>query len=222
MKNSLNLILLLCVIGYIVSCEQDYQGENNDKQAKVRVYLVDAPVAYDEVWVEVLGFQILPENRDESRESAWITLDHEAADKKINLLALTGDNQAYIGGIEIPAGKINQIRLILGKDNYLVKDGEKIDLKTSSAQESGLKLKLDRDLRAGVTYDLVVDFDAAQSIVQAGNSGQYLLRPVLRVVLDEQAVIQGTILPVEAQAQFMVFPKPTLWQHELMNKDILG
>lgn len=200
MKNSLNLILVLLLIAYIVSCEQDSKIESSENYAKINIYLIDAPVPYDELWVEILGFQVLPENSDVNKESSWITIDHEAVDKKINLIALTGDNQAYIGGVKIPAGKINQIRLILGKDNYLVKDGRKIILKNSSGQESGLKLKLDRDLRSGVTYDLVVDFDAARSIVQAGNSDQYLLKPVLRVVLDEQAVIQGTILPIEAKA----------------------
>jgi hypothetical protein len=44
----------------------------------------------------------------------------------------------------------------------------------------------------------VIDFDAARSIVKAGNSGNYILKPVLRVVAEESASLEGSILPLEA------------------------
>jgi hypothetical protein len=60
------------------------------------------------------------------------------------------------------------------------------------------------DLVAGVPYELVLDFDAARSIVKAGNSGQYLLKPVIRTFAKAAGgAIQGVVLPGEAGAHVM-------------------
>ena len=44
----------------------------------------------------------------------------------------------------------------------------------------------------------MIDFDASKSIVKAGNSGKYILKPVLRVIAEASATIEGTVLPLEA------------------------
>lgn len=174
------------------------EGRISDGHARVNVFLIDAPASYDEVWIEVLAVQILTKGNDESNESAWINLPYEKNEQKINLLSLTGGNSEHLGEVEVPAGSISQIRLLLGEDNYIIQNGQRKDLKTPSAQQSGLKLKVDKPLTAGVSYDLVIDFDASKSIVKAGNSGLYILKPVLRVVAEELATVEGTVLPLEA------------------------
>ncbi|EIM77103.1 hypothetical protein A3SI_07369 [Nitritalea halalkaliphila LW7] len=116
----------------------------------------------------------------------------------LNLLTLTGGRAEQLASLEVPAGDLAQIRLILGDNNFLVRDGQRIPLTTPSAQQSGLKLNLDMPLSPGGTYDLVLDFDVDRSIVRAGNSGMFLLRPVLRVVVDALAQLEGRVLPVEA------------------------
>lgn len=181
------------------SCDLENREERiSDGHAKVNVFLIDAPASYDEVWIEVLGVQILTKGNDESNESAWINLPYKKEEQKINLLALTGGNSEHLGGVEVPAGAISQIRLMLGDDNYIIQNGVRSDLKTPSAQQSGLKLKVDKPLDAGVSYDIVIDFDASKSIVKAGNSGLFILKPVLRVVAEELATVEGTVLPLEA------------------------
>ncbi|MGY6547320.1 DUF4382 domain-containing protein [Arthrospiribacter ruber] len=201
MKNTLFIMMLACLaFSGLSSCDQQENYNTiSEGNAKVNVLLVDAPAEYDEVWVEVLEVRILPSDRDENSGSAWISIPHESNDRKINLLSLVGNNDAHLGSVEVPAGRVSQIRLILGDDNYLVKDGNRIDLKTPSAQQSGLKLQVNKEFEAGREYDLVIDFDAGRSIVRAGNSGNYILKPVLRVVAETASSIQGTILPVEAE-----------------------
>jgi len=54
------------------------------------------------------------------------------------------------------------------------------NLKTPSAQQSGLKLHVDANLEAGFSYTFVLDWDVQKSIVKAGNSGNYNLKPVIR------------------------------------------
>ena len=83
-----------------------------------------------------------------------------------------------------------------------MQDGNRIDLSTSKCStRSGLKTSTGiRELLAGIQYDLVLDFDAAQSIVKAGNSGQYILKPVLRVVAEGTASIRGKVSPIAASS----------------------
>lgn len=203
MKNYLsNMLLASLALFGMTSCEQqDNYNIITEGNAKVNVYMIDAPAEYDEVWVEVLAVRFLPKDleNDENRESGWINIDHESNDRKINLLSLVGDNQAHLGSIELPAGRFSQIRLLLGDDNYIIKNGERLELKTPSAQQSGLKLKMDKEFESGKEYDLLIDFDAGRSIVKAGNSGKYILKPVLRVIAETASTLQGTILPLEAE-----------------------
>lgn len=66
-------------------------------------------------------------------------------------------------------------------------------LKTPSALQSGLKLQVKTILEDGITYTLLLDFDAARSIVQT-SSGNYNLKPVIRTVVEAQnGAIKGTI-----------------------------
>lgn len=52
-------------------------------------------------------------------------------------------------------------------------------LETPSAQDSGLKIKVDKDLNLDINTP-TFDFVAAQSIPETGN-GTYKLKPVIRV-----------------------------------------
>lgn len=182
----------------LVSCSD--QDKAMDGNASLSVSLIDAPADYDEVWVEVLAVEVQPKGSDETDESAWMSIENESEDKRIDLLTLTGGNALKLGTREIPAGYISQIRLILGADNFIMQDGVRIDLTTPSAQQSGLKLQLNQELLAGIQYDFILDFDAAQSIVKAGNSGKYILKPVLRVVAEGSASIKGNVMPLEASS----------------------
>jgi hypothetical protein len=194
-----NVLFLAALSIFAFSCNQEDDNGISEGNARVNVFLVDAPADYDAVWVEVLGVQILPEGENEDNGSAWINIGNDAADDNmINLLELVGGNAANLGEVEVPAGEISQIRLILGDNNYLMDGEQRINLTTPSAQQSGLKIKIDKPLMAGISYDLVLDFDAGRSIVKAGNSGQYILKPVLRAIAEESATIEGVISPVEA------------------------
>jgi len=188
-----------------LSCSSD-EDKPSEGSAKVNFHLVDAPAAYEEVWVEVLAVRVKmdvdgvdDDLEDETDESSWVEITYDEG-QPINLLDLTGGKSELLGSEEFPQGEIEQIRLILGENNYVVKNGERHDLKTPSAQQSGLKVKVDEDIQGGMTYDLIIDFDAAMSIVEAGNSGQIILKPVLRAYLDEiSSGIMGQVLPLEAR-----------------------
>jgi hypothetical protein len=80
------------------------------------------------------------------------------------------------------------------------------NLTTPSAQSSGWKVKLKENLplTPDVTYTLLLDFDAAQSIVSTGG-GKYLLKPVVRgITVATSGLISGTVLPLFSHPEVLV------------------
>jgi hypothetical protein len=174
--------------------------------------MTDAPASpeYKEVWVTVEKVRVHMNEDAAEGDGGWQEMDVSPA-KKIDLLTLRNGILADLGQIEVPAGQYHQFRLVLGSgpaDNELVlaSDPTPIPLKTPSGQQSGLKLNAEPfDVADGQTVELVLDFDAARSVVKAGNSGQYLLKPVITVipVLDAGAVA-GSFADLTAAADASV------------------
>jgi hypothetical protein len=187
MKRGLNFVLALSLLVVLFSCDND-----DAKTSRLEVRLTDAPGDYQQVNVDIQDVQV----NSGSDEKGWVSLD---VNKGIyDLLTLTNGLDTLLGSAWLPAGNLSQVRLILGNRNSIKVDGEVISLSTPSAQQSGLKLQVHAELLDGVTYTLLLDFDAAKSIVHTG-SGKYILKPVLRTVLEAQSgAIKGAVAPVEA------------------------
>jgi hypothetical protein len=166
--------------------------------SKFEVRLTDAPGDYAAVNLDVQRVQV--HVKDDNDESGWqdLALIRPGI---YNVMNFTNGNSALLTSADFPAGKISQMRLILGPNNTLVlRDGTVKALTTPSAQQSGLKLKIDAELERDVTYQLVLDFDVAKSIVKRGNSGEYNLKPVIRTITTAVAGgIRGTVTPAEAR-----------------------
>lgn len=75
-----------------------------------------------------------------------------------------------VDNFDIPSGTLHQIRLVLGDINTIVIDGQTYLLMTPSAEQSGLKIQINQELESDFNYTFILDFDAHQSIVTAGNS----------------------------------------------------
>jgi len=178
-----------CFLAASIFSACDSDDSDDSKMAKVKVILVDAPADYESVLIDVVDVEV--------KTDIWESLD--GVEKKVyDILELTNGNEVLLGDIELPEGELNEIRLILGDNNKLGIDGAEVHLDTPSASQSGLKIKLDAMLEAGVTYKLVLDFDAAKSIVKAGNSGKYNLKPVIRAEMEAQTgAIKGMINPID-------------------------
>ncbi|MGV3528735.1 MAG: DUF4382 domain-containing protein [Flavisolibacter sp.] len=168
--------------------KNDVSAEN---KAHLQVYLTDLPGNYDEVNIDVKDVMI---NYQSDSGSGWKSLPGVKAGS-YDILELTNGNDALLADAEIETGSIKQIRLILGDNNYVTVDGDQFDLKTPSAQQSGLKINLNQDVNEGVTYKLLLDFDASRSIVRTGNGG-YILKPVIRATVEAVGgTIRGFVTP---------------------------
>jgi hypothetical protein len=144
-------------------------------------------------------------------DAGWRTVASiPASDRRVNLLTLTNGVIKALGEAELPAGTYTQLRLILDENtggsppfanSVVPTGGSEQPLQTPSGQQSGLKLNVDITVPAGQVADVVLDFDACKSVVRAGNSGRYLLKPVvsvLPVLSDAGTRIVGYVDPAMA------------------------
>jgi hypothetical protein len=190
-KISMKKILLLCLVSLVMVA---IFGCDDSKNARVQVWLTDAPGDYEEVNVDIQGVEI--HTAEGEQNSGWKSLNIENG--VYNLLELTNGLDTLLGTIELPAGTVSQIRLKLGNNNSLKVDGQTFELATPSGQQSGLKLQIHEVLGEGITYKILLDFDAARSIVKSGN-GSYSLKPVIRTITAAQdGAIKGMVTPIES------------------------
>ena len=155
----------------------------------LRLALTDAPsCGYDQVNVTVQKVRVHQSSTANDGDAGWseVVLN---PDRKINLLNLTNGVLDELGQTPLPTGKYTQLRMILADNtgNTLANSvvptgGTEIALKTPSGQQSGVKANINIDIAANKLADFVLDFDACKSIVTAGNSGQFLLKPVVTVI----------------------------------------
>jgi len=201
----LNLFILSLLLLTFYNCANDSNGSPNlnDGMAHISIKLVDAPGNYDNVFVDVQDVMIKM-NDDSEGEDGWVSAG--ATGGIYDLLTLTGGQDAVlVDDYTVLAGELSQIRLVLGEDNSIVIDGEPYDLKTPSAQQSGLKLKVNQTVEAGYLYAFVLDFNVEKSIVEAGNSGNIILKPVINASLEAASgIIQGVVSPSDFPSEVSV------------------
>jgi len=175
----------------IQSCNTTNDGidPNNNTTSRIQLKLVDAPGDYDQVWVDIINVQY---NRNDD-DAGWTSFEGfpvVEGTHMIDLTELIAESTHILADEEIESGMLSKVRLVLGGNNYLILEGEddevgeEIPLKTPSAQQSGLKLHLDTELVAGYSYTFILDWDVQKSIVKAGNSGIYNLKPVIHVIAE--------------------------------------
>jgi hypothetical protein len=150
--------------------------------ARLRLYLTDAPAAFDAVWVTIRHVEAAVGGEG---EGGWIPLTHRA--QRFDLLTLRNDVTALLGDTGLPAGEYSQLRVFVS-DPTVVVDGQEHALTIPSADQTGIKVEFGAKFQGGTAYAVVLDFDAEKSIVRAG--GRFLMKPVIHVkrvrTLDEE------------------------------------
>ncbi|WP_210514358.1 DUF4382 domain-containing protein [Hymenobacter terricola] len=177
--------------------------------SKLEVRLMDAPGDYRGVVLDVRQIEV--HLKEENDPNGWKTLNFSP--QAINVLDYVNGHSALLVSDDFAPGDLKEIRLILGPNSYVIgRDGLQYDLKTPSGQTSGVKLKLEKcTLKQRETFQLLLDFDVAKSIVERGNwhagndkKERYLLKPVIRVVAqDIHGGLRGTVTPAAALPQIL-------------------
>jgi hypothetical protein len=197
-----NLFLVAMIFATLSFVSCDNNDSNDVNTSSIQLKLVDAEGEYEKVLVNIIDVQY---NRNDG-DSGWISFEGFTLPNtddplnRVDLTELVAGNTLVLTDEDIESGMLNQIRLILGEGNAIVLDGEttEIPLSTPSAMQSGLKLHLNTTLEPGFSYTFILDWDVQKSIVKAGASGNYNLKPVIRAIAE---VNSGTILGRVADAE---------------------
>jgi hypothetical protein len=183
MKKIIYPVFFSLVILLAAACNKEENGQSN-----ITVLMTDAPGNYTAVMIDIQRVEVTGDGGDA------IILSTNAG--IYNLLDFANGVNTIIATGDLLPGTISQIRLILGPNNTVTVDGVVHPLNTPSAEQSGLKIQVHRVFEPGVSYSILLDFDANQSVVELGNGG-YNLKPVIRVI--DQAIsgsIKGSITPI--------------------------
>ena len=180
------LLVTIAGISIFISCKKE---SASDGTARLQVFLTDDPGDYEAVYIDVKDVQINVTGDD---VNGWQSMKSVNAGV-YDLLRLVND--------EIPSGRLHQIRLVLGTENYVKIEGtsQLIKLETPSAEQSGLKLNVQYDVTDERLYMIVLDFDVAKSIVKTGSS-KYILKPTIRAILNAVGgSVKGVVMPNDFQ-----------------------
>lgn len=194
------LALVFTSLAILIGCKKDKNG-SAEGTTKVEIRMTDAPGNFDKINLNVKEIVLFSEGKPytfTADAGIFNILDFRIGSSKPDILVASG---------EMPAGEITEIRLVLNDSgNTIVVGGVSQTLTTPSGQSSGwkVKLKANPSLVPGVTYSLLLDFDAAKSIVSTGN-GKYLLKPVVRgITAATSGLISGTVLPLASHPEVLV------------------
>jgi hypothetical protein len=166
--------------------------------------LSDATTAeYNAVYVTIEEVQV---HMDEG--GSWQRV--ASPNKTYNLLELVNGVREQLGITELETAHYTQMRLIIGKSpddtinllseshpyaNYIIDNADTYyELKIPSGYQTGIKIVHGFDITENQTTELILDFDACRSVVQAGNSGKWLLKPTIKIAsLEDFSIINGTV-----------------------------
>ena len=176
-------------------------GGSTGANGVLQLSLTDAPgCGYDAVNVTITDISVHQSSTAAATDAGWVHVPITA--QKINLLNLQNGVLATLGQTPLPAGNYTQMRLLLASNsgmplaNSVVLTGgggPELALTTPSAQQTGLKMNVDIQIAPDQMADFVVDFNACKSVVSAGKSGKYLLKPVVSVAPNYISGIGGMV-----------------------------
>lgn len=187
-------------------------GGAGSETGTLKLAVTDAPACgYDSVNVTIEKVRVHQSSTASDTDSGWSEIVLSPA-LRVDLLALQNGALAELGQVTLPTGSYNQMRLVLADNNgasspanwvKLSSDQSVVELKTPSGQQSGVKAKqFNIEIGANQLANFVIDFDACKSVVIAGNSGQYLLKPQLTVIPRLVSGVAGFVVPALATTGF--------------------
>jgi hypothetical protein len=206
---ALTLFFTLTLLIFTFACDGG-GGDSSDTggTGTLAVSLTDSAGSYKAVYITVESVEVHTGGNDNNKNN-WETIPMDL--DTINLCDLTNGVFEELGSISLTEGKYTQLRLHLNNmpedgelnilsemhphANYVILEDNSIhELKVPSGFQSGVKIVKGFTINANGTTEIILDFDAMSSVVEAGNSGQWLLKPTIKVgELKEYSIIEGTV-----------------------------
>ncbi len=206
-RGKIRIVVLLLAFLLGTAC-----SERQDDAGTLSLGLTDAASSdYQAVYVTIKEVQV---HMGEDGGGPWEVV--ASPNKTYNLLELVNGMIEHLGVSDLKAGTYTQMRLIVGDEaeeetnilgenhpyaNYLIDSADRyLQLKVPSGVQSGIKLVCSFEIMEGLTTELVLDFDVDKSVVKAGNSGNWLLKPTIKVIdALENATVSGAVVGNSAE-----------------------
>ncbi|WP_051690057.1 DUF4382 domain-containing protein [Pelobacter seleniigenes] len=202
-----SFLAILLLSALLTACGSN-GGSDGGGSGTLSVALTDSAAEdYQAVYITVDRVQVHRSSQDNAT-SGWVTVAEPGT--TYNLLDLVNGLFAQLGEGPLDSGSYGQLRLVLGNTadtslnifdqthpyaNYIIDmDGNAHKLKVPSGTQSGLKVINGFTINTDQTTDLLLDFDVTRSVVVAGTSGQYLLKPVIKILKETSySNVYGTV-----------------------------
>jgi len=182
-------IILFIPLTFLASCFGDDERENG----LVNIFLVDAPGDFDEVFLEVLGVEVVPGDGEP------LFFDYIPANKMVNVANLVGEAALLVGRGRMPIGVMTQMTLVLGDELYVQNAERRINMEYESPESRRIVFNTAYDILGGVSYDLYIDIDLARSVNRIGQD-VYVFSPVARNFSNfGKGILTGTVNPPAAR-----------------------
>jgi len=146
-------------------------GCSSDRTGNFQIYLTDQPIDNAE---EILI--TISEIRVQKDEEGFLTV---CSDENTYDLIKLREQKKKISDITLEEGTYTQIRLVVTKGEIFIAS-ESHEMTVPSSE---VKIPVVFNIMEGGATEIVLDFEADESIhvVNAGQSEEYILRPVIRV-----------------------------------------
>lgn len=198
---TIGAIIATATLALLSACGGGSGDSSASAQGTLGLSLTDAPACgYDQVNVAIQKVRVHQSSTASDNDAGWAELNF-ATPRRVDLLTLQNGVLASLEQIPLQAGHYTQMRLVLAANdgaNPLLNSvvptgGSEFALDTPSAVQSGLKMNVDITVAANQLADFVLDFNACKSVVSAGNSGKYLLKPVVTVIPNYVSGVSGFV-----------------------------
>ena len=202
-------LIIFALTGAFVSCDSDESASGT-----ISLSITDAPLDNPDIVAVNLAIIRVDVKGPGGRE----VLDTFEDPVDVNLLEYREGNSFLLTEETLLAGEYSEIRLVLdiaehdggdaaNRGTYLeYSDGSTEPLFVPSGAQSGYKAKGSFTIPAGGVVGLTIDFDARRAVVEAGSSGKMLLKPVVRLVEDDDvAMIEGSVSASAEYGNLKVF-----------------
>ena len=186
------------------ACEKNNDmAEQTTDQGTMKVSMTDAPANYNALNVRINKAEVYLEGQ------GWVQLENRA--QQFDVLELNnGQTIEIASSTQLRAGTYSRLRLEFAQEVNLTTLAS-VGLPGSEAEgtfqlmwkgSNTLEIEINEQVEIGSQTDVLLDFDAARSVMEDGND--YYIQPVIRYVQNTSTGISGQL---EGSAQAMIIAR---------------
>jgi hypothetical protein len=169
MKALRAVLIVLSSVFVLAACSSS--ADNNSETGFLTLTLTDAPFPIDMVSQANVTITKIDIRRDSTEvdDAVFETISEEV--QSFNLLDLQNGVKSSLADLQLEVGSYDLVRLFVDEASVVLKDGSQFDLNIPSGAQTGIKVFISPSIEVtgGLTSELLLDFDVANSFVVRGN-----------------------------------------------------